>query len=427
MSTKGLFNIDEFCGSQEPADLSLLHSTTQAFVQRLSSDLVSTIHPFCGENAPRPYEIPGVPVQGPLINHDHLESVWDVLVTVMAMAVPELAAMAELWLRLFACLIAPLGMAHLLREELSWLEPPKHKKVTSKTRPRLLSLVCLLTVASSVVLLTDTLYILEFGPVYGASLLLLSLVLALRACARHGLSRITRISAIGLLLLAIFLSVDFQDSSVALSFGGKRQDRVGIAEGLYYDVSNPRIADIVENHWPESFRMYNSARGATPWMPSGDSRTGLPFLLNKVPSPNWTRLWLSMTADDGEVVALDMAFPETGHDVSQPVYMVLHGLNGGSAEEYVQDFTWRRTAEGSTVVVMVARGLMDLPVRGWNVFHGARWTDVDAAAKTLRKGLVQGQILGGVGFSMGYVWSVSFRLVDNAGWLAPYGVFSPNA
>ena len=44
--------------------------------------------------------------------------------------------------------------------------------------------------------------------------------------------------------------------------------------------------------------------------------------------------------------------------------MVLHGLNGGSHEEYVRDLAIRRTAEGSTVVVMVARGLMDLPIRG---------------------------------------------------------------
>lgn len=33
-----------------------------------------------------------------------------------------------------------------------------------------------------------------------------------------------------------------------------------------------------------------------------------------------------------EAVALDLALPETGMDSSKPFYLVLHGLNGGSAE-----------------------------------------------------------------------------------------------
>jgi predicted alpha/beta-fold hydrolase len=83
--------------------------------------------------------------------------------------------------------------------------------------------------------------------------------------------------------------------------------------------------------------------------------------------------------------------------------LVLHGLNGGSHEEFVKDFVNLRTAEGSTVAVMVARGLQDLPIRGWNVFHGARVSDVHAAAKALRRGLAANQILGGVGYSMGAI------------------------
>jgi predicted alpha/beta-fold hydrolase len=149
-------------------------------------------------------------------------------------------------------------------------------------------------------------------------------------------------------------------------------------------------------------------------MPTGDSRTGLPFLLHSVPSPNWVRLWLPVPDDDGhgeEVVALDVSFPDGdgGHDDSKPLYLVLHGLSGGSQEEYIKDFALRRNSEGSTVVVMVARGLMDLPVRGWNLFHGARYRDVHAAATALRSALSGGtaadgrsrQVLAGVGFSMG--------------------------
>ncbi len=88
-------------------------------------------------------------------------------------------------------------------------------------------------------------------------------------------------------------------------------------------------------------------------------------------------------------------------DNGQTRYRILHGLDGGSQEEYVKDFAKLRTAQGSTVCVMVARGLMDLPVRGWDVFHGARWTDAHSAALALRAGLGESQLLAGVGFSMG--------------------------
>jgi predicted alpha/beta-fold hydrolase len=84
--------------------------------------------------------------------------------------------------------------------------------------------------------------------------------------------------------------------------------------------------------------------------------------------------------------------------------MVLHGLNGGSDEEYVKDFTMRRAdQDGATVIVMVARGLMDLPIRGMNVFHGARWEDPHLAAQTIRHAIAPGQILAGVGYSMGAI------------------------
>jgi predicted alpha/beta-fold hydrolase len=136
-------------------------------------------------------------------------------------------------------------------------------------------------------------------------------------------------------------------------------------------------------------------------MPTGDARTGLPFLLHKVPNPTWNRVWLPVS--DGEVVALDILFPTTGYNADRPVYLMLHGLNGGSQEEYVKDFAWRRQAEEATVIVMIARGLMDLPLRGWNCFHGARWTDAHEAALAVKKALLPGQSLAGVGYSMGAV------------------------
>jgi predicted alpha/beta-fold hydrolase len=165
-------------------------------------------------------------------------------------------------------------------------------------------------------------------------------------------------------------------------------------------VSNVRSSKIV-SHWDESARTYTPETGATPWLPTGDSRTGIPFLLNKVQPPTWTRVWLPV--HDGEVVALDIAFPVSGHDTSNPVYLVLHGLSGGSQEEYVRDFVVRRVAENATVAVMVARGLMDLPVRGMNVFHGARWEDPHQASLQLRRAILPAQLFAGVGFSMGAI------------------------
>jgi predicted alpha/beta-fold hydrolase len=85
--------------------------------------------------------------------------------------------------------------------------------------------------------------------------------------------------------------------------------------------------------------------------------------VNHLPNPEWKRLFLDV--DDDEYVALDISFPPTGHNKQNPVYLILHGLNGGSNEEYVRDFTIRRNSENSTVVVMVARGLMDLPIKGY--------------------------------------------------------------
>ena len=98
------------------------------------------------------------------------------------------------------------------------------------------------------------------------------------------------------------------------------------------------------------------------------------------------------------------------HDLTKPVYLLLHGLNGGSQEEFIKDMVRRRREEGSTVVVMIARGMMDTHLVTWNTFHGARTGDVDAAARVLRKGLTsladahniqKRQILAGVGYSTG--------------------------
>jgi hypothetical protein len=432
------WSIESYCEAQEPSDWTLLHAQSQLFLESLN---LPRIHPFCSEQAAAAaaaadafasnpaFDIPGIPAQGPLLTYDHLESTWDVVVTFIAMVVPSLASLAELWLRLFASVIAPLGIAHLVWKVLERKASTVDRREStekanananadndnnnnnnnSKREKTILSIVCLLSVASSVVILTDTLYVLEYGPWYGATLLVASGVLSLTTAVKKRLYK-TMVGQICILALLVYLVYDYE---TGLFQFGHPDDVVKIREGLYYDTSNSYVQTIVK-HWPVHYRTYSVETGATPWMPTGDSRTGLPFLLNRVDAaaaPVWTRVWLPV--DDGaEVVAIDISFPpetETesggggggGHSSEKPLYMILHGLNGGSQEEYVKDFAKLRNAEGSTVCVMVARGLMDLPVRGWDLFHGARWTDAHSAALALRAGLGEGQLLAGVGFSMG--------------------------
>eukprot|EP00543_Licmophora_paradoxa_P004882 CAMPEP_0202457284 /NCGR_PEP_ID=MMETSP1360-20130828/14338_1 /ASSEMBLY_ACC=CAM_ASM_000848 /TAXON_ID=515479 /ORGANISM="Licmophora paradoxa, Strain CCMP2313" /LENGTH=403 /DNA_ID=CAMNT_0049077315 /DNA_START=178 /DNA_END=1389 /DNA_ORIENTATION=+ len=169
-----------------------------------------------------------------------------------------------------------------------------------------------------------------------------------------------------------------------------------IPEGVYYSKENHFITSILSN-WDQQSRTYES----TPYLPTGDSRTGIPFLTNFWPDVPFTRVWLP-TLDD-EAVRLEIAFPQNGHETTKPMYLLLHGLTGGSQEEYVKDFIYRVHKQGCTVVIMIARGLMDTPIKGWSVFHGARVIDAQEAAKVLAKAKAPGQTLAGVGYSMGAI------------------------
>ena len=136
--------------------------------------------------------------------------------------------------------------------------------------------------------------------------------------------------------------------------------------GLEIIESNAFMANVVEN-WPDHYWKYTSRKEKndidyvntneelyiqpTPWMFTGDSRTGLSFLLNKVSAPNFVRLWVPVE-NNTEYVALDVAFPldihqnkkqgqhDTqkttggggGYDPTKPIYLLFHGLNGGSSE-----------------------------------------------------------------------------------------------
>lgn len=351
-----MWSLENYCATQHPPiDLSVLPSTTASFIKAL--DLPST-HPFCDESfGSQPFPAEGVAPMGALDYRFEGESALETAVTLWSMISPALLAMGELWLRLFAGALGPMGIVYLLVDE--WNHPRQEKQEKQQNGDkRSISLVCILCMASALVLMTDTQYVLDNGPWYGVILFFAALLLCTRACMRHKLWKVTPVM-ICIVVLAMHLVWDYDHGTI--SFGNKA-DEVRIDEGLYYDKSNPFVSSLVEN-WQEKYRVYNKANGATSWMPTGDSRTGFPFLLNHWKPVEWTRVFLETY--DGEYVSLHMSFPPEGHDYTKPVYMVLHGLSGGSTEEFVQDLTHRRTAEGSTVVVMVARGLMDLPVRGY--------------------------------------------------------------
>jgi hypothetical protein len=341
--------------------------------------------------------------------------------------------------------------------------------------------ICIVGLASSSVIFTDSLYVYEYGRLLGLYLFALSSIMAVRCASAASANNLFRcaITLIIAVTIYVYLRSDggdammdvvttvlrhspliFLDHHIESLLPNKAAaaiilesnenplqhiphpgiDLPSVNEGLYYSTSNALITSIV-SHWPESYQQYNVENGATPYLVNGDQRTGIPFLLNWVEDQEYVRVW-AQNQFDGEYFALDIAFPYSNqvndddatkeeedkehqqlvnadderkqamftHDLTKPVYLLLHGLNGGSQEEFIKDMVRRRRGEGSTVVVMIARGMMDTHLVTWNTFHGARTGDVDAAARVLRKGLTsladahkieKRQLLAGVGYSTG--------------------------
>lgn len=150
----------------------------------------------------------------------------------------------------------------------------------------------------------------------------------------------------------------------------------------------------------------------TPFLYSGDLLTLIPFILFKGSKGGrvaYKRYWVKVptapapdgqngpskeastttdSEDDGnEAVALDIVFPKDGYQPDKPTFVILHGLNGGSTEPYVLDLARRATKEGHTVAVMINRGLMKTPLKGDDIFHGARTSDVGCAVDALHYAL----------------------------------------
>ncbi len=441
----GLWSLEDYCSKQQnlllhnadsiPSDDSdsmfwstLLGDNDHESSRRFLVDLnLPTVHPFCIESFPAKFgNDPSIPPMGKLDFLHEIQTTGtgnesggfsiETLLSFWYSVAPALLAMGELWVRLFAGFIGPVGTAYLL-----YSNTYEYSTSNTKTKPeatRKTSVIILLTVASTLVLMTDTLYVLQNGTKYGVGLFLASLVLSFRLCRTHSL-KATSVILAALVLLSAHLVTQNDNGSKNIHFGDPVDD-VRLSEGLYYDSENSLVSSIAKR-WPETFRVYDKDHGATTWMPTGDSRTGLPFIIHKYKPheyPTWTRVFLEVQDEkdpESEFVALDISFPKkTGHDPTKPIYFVLHGLHGGSMEEYIRDLTIRRNAENSTVVIMIARGMMDTPIRGWNVFHGARTSDAHTAASVVReRALADGQTLVGAGYSMGAIIIANY--VANSG------------
>lgn len=275
---------------------------------------------------------------------------------------------------------------------LTWLlwrrmKRPQSQKVGVTPLMERYPVVSFMNLVTSWVVLTDDGYVLEFGRQYGAFLLLATVATLQPQQQKH------------MVLLLFLLAVCSELSPWACEDPEHLPTRL-VRSGVYFNAHNPTVNRTV-SIWQETLPEYSQV--ATPWQWTGDARTGMSYFLNYVDrDPVFYRVWLP--TEDEEFVALDVAFPDDGHSWEKPLYLVLHGLNGGSTEGYVIDFARSRNREGSTVVVMIARGLDDTPLQGWTFFHGARTIDAHSAATILRD-RVKGskQVLAGVGYSLGAI------------------------
>ena len=373
-----------------------LSPTALSFMEALA---LPRIHPQCQDGFSRKEDIPLADHAMPS-NYFYEEEmgISGQIVTHFWQIAPALLSMGELWLRLFACVIAPLAGTFLIAKEIEKKSFASSENLDERRNERRQLIVMAFGLTSSTVLFTDSLYCHAFGRKPGGILLCALTFLSIKRCRSFNIYKKPIIPFLALIWsLTLYLLAMSNGDNSSNDFG---IDISTIEEGLYFSPNNAFMSRVAEL-WPENTRSYTYEHADLSPFPTGDTLTGFPFLLNKVPNQVYHRRWVQSEVDE-EAVAIDIAFPPDGvHRADKTVYLILHGLSGGSHQGFVRELVVRRTSEGNTCIVMIARGMMDTPVFGWNIFHGARVTDADASAKAIRKALQPNQMLAGVGFSMG--------------------------
>lgn len=122
----------------------------------------------------------------------------------------------------------------------------------------------------SAFIMTDPMYVFEFSQ---ATLVTVHLLIISMGMKRHG----SKVAMYTVPITAVaFYMMAHQDLNLP-----------PFAPGLYYDKNNTLITTTVSK-WPVDKRTYDDGRG-TPWMMTGDTRTGLPFMFYKIPEINFQR------------------------------------------------------------------------------------------------------------------------------------------
>ena len=406
------FDHSYYCSSNND-DWSQLHVTARKFLTDLN---LPTTHPLCDDRNRGIFSSDEFIVPAKIedlsssdLFYEREMSLWSRGLTIWYQVAPALLAMGELWLRLFAFVLAPAIVLYLITTDLWLKSSTRTKKNLTMKQERNQAYLLLLGLASSLVLLTDTLYVHTYnGRQHGATLFFTMILVTTKRCKKYSFYRKRVFGAMFAMVGLTTYLIAHSDKQGTGIYDNPGLDIPTIQPGFYYSENNKLMSKIAEL-WPEDKRTYGEKKtnsnnnNPTPYLPTGDALTGIPFLVNKVDEQSYHRVWVQNKVDK-EAVALDIQFPPDGvHSTRKPIFLILHGLNGGSHEEYVREMVGRRTVEGHTCIVMIARGLMDTPIIGWNVFHGARIIDIDSAAKSISKVKGKNQILAGVGYSMGAI------------------------
>ena len=298
MQSPWISYLDEFCNQQASVDddwIRLPDSSRQFF-----EDLgLPSLHPCCTNETAKASIFPSALPMGPPLMVGEVDSLS------MIPSIEEfwdfyghpVMALVQIWINLLAAYIAPLGMGYMM---FWWRKGGENRKVDV---PRRFIIIHTTTLYMSWLILTDDQYVLEFGRSYGASLLTGVLSLCPKQLRKRTL-------ALCVVLLFALPPWRLHDPSIYPS----------ISPGIYSNEQNQDIQIILKDwHVPA----YSEV--ATPWQFTGDTRTGLPYLFNTLDDPpKFHRVWLE--TEDHEYVALDVAFPRSGHDPNKPLYLTFHGL-----------------------------------------------------------------------------------------------------
>lgn len=132
------------------------------------------------------------------------------------------------------------------------------------------------------------------------------------------------------------------------------------------------------------------------WLPGAHLQTLWPNLLRRIARPALQRERLELA--DGDFLDLDWAV--TSASSTQPLVLVLHGLEGSADSRYARGLIHSLNRVGLRAVVMHFRGCSDEPNRLARSYHSGETGDVDTVVRHLRTRYPDAP-LAAVGYSLG--------------------------